>query len=296
MNDTLMIFLVLALGTWVAAAIGACLVMFIKKESGKLTKLILGFAAGVILMVSFVELIHPAIHMAESHAALPAWVVVPGAFAIGFLCTFLLDRRISRIKSKKQESGSFKYKQGWILLGALSAHGIPEGLALGVLLGTLGGRFGTGELLAFLPIVIAVGLHKLPEGAAISIAFQKDSMSKPKSFLLGQASGFFGFLAGVVGFVIAVNLDAVLPYAMAFAGGAMVWVAIHELIPESGKDRVKSPYLATFGVFLGIMMMLFVDTTLHDHAHGHGRNCGPNCTHNIDQPPSRINYLGKLGG
>ena len=271
MNNTLLIFLLLAVGTWIAAAIGAALIAFVKKESGRTTKLILGFAAGVILSVCFIELIHPAIHIAEAVSALPAWIVVPGSFAVGFLVAFLFDRYIVRLKTKKEKNGagSYKYKQGVMLLGALSAHSIPEGLALGILLGALGGHIGTPELLAVLPMVIAVALHKLPEGTAVAVAFQKDGMSKPKSFLLGQASGLSGFVAGIAGFLVAINVDIILPYAMAFAAGAMIWVAVHELIPESGKDRAKSPYLATIGVFLGILLMLFVDTTLHDHDHGH---------------------------
>jgi len=292
MNETLMVFLVLALGTWLAAAIGAALVFVIKKENAKLTKLILGFAAGVILVVSFTELIHPAIHRAEQFASLPAWIVVPGAFAFGFLCAFLLDRCISRMKSNETESGGYKYKQGVVLLGALSVHGIPEGLALGVLLGALGRDFSIEGLIAFLPIAIAVGLHKLPEGTAISIAFQKDGMSKIKSFILGQASGFSGFLAGILGFAVALNVNAILPYAMAFAGGAMVWVAVHELIPESRKGEAQSPYLTTIGVFLGVMLMLFVDTTLHNHS---SYQCGPNCAHNREAMPSLLDQLDSGG-
>jgi len=272
MNEIMMVLIVLAIGTWLAAAVGAALVVFVKKESGKLTNLILGFAAGVILIVVFVELLHPAIHSAEIYSSLPAWIVVPGAFAFGFLCTFLLDKYVSRMKSKKSENGDIRYKQGWMLIGALSAHSIPEGLALGILLGSLGSHFYFEDILIFLPIVVAIGLHKVPEGTAISVAFQKDGMPKPKSFMLGQISGLFGFLMGVLGFVLAVSVDMLLPYAMAFAGGAMIWVAIHELIPESNKNRKKSPYTTVIGVFLGILLMLFIDITLHDHNHAHSHS------------------------
>jgi len=293
MNEIFLVFLALAIGTWFASAIGAALVAFVKKRNATLTNLILGFTAGVILMVSFVELLHPAIHRAEEISLLPAWVVVPGAFAIGFLAALLLDMHIARIKAKKEGKGSYKYKQGVMLLGALSVHSIPEGLALGILLGALGRQFDMAGFLAVMPIIIAVGLHKLPEGTAVAVAFQKDGMSKLKSFLLGQASGFFGFLTGILGFVVAINVDAILPYAMAFAGGAMIWVAIHELIPESGKSRAQRPYLATIGVFLGVLLMLFVDTTLHTHAHG--PNCGPNCAHNFNQEsPTTLFDLGGL--
>jgi len=216
---------------------------------------------------------------------LPAWLVVPGAFGLGFLVTFLLDRYIGRVKGGRAHTGKpSMYKQGIILFGALSVHNIPEGLALGILLGAIG-QFRIDELWAVIPLVIAVALHKVPEGAAISVTFQKDGMSKFRSFLVGQASGFFGFIAGVMGFVIAININAALPYAMAFAGGAMVWVVVHELIPESNKNRDKKPYLATIGLFVGILLMLIVDTTLHDHAYGHNHthrhehSCEPYCDH-----------------
>jgi len=282
MNGIFLILLVLAAGTWLSAVVGAGVVAFVKKDKTWAADLILGFAAGVILIVSFVELLHPAIHMSETYSALPAWAVVPGAFALGFLATFLLDMYICRLKTAKEKAGKPSlYKQGLMLFGALSVHNIPEGLALGILLGAFGSRFRLEELWAVIPLVIAIALHKIPEGAAISVAFQKEGMTKVKSFLIGQLSGFFGFVAGVIGFVIAININAALPYAMAFAGGAMVWVVVHELIPESNKNRDKKPYLATVGVFLGVLLMLVVDSTLHDHANdcGHGHRVGHYCEH-----------------
>lgn len=281
MSDTLLIFLVLAAGTWLSTSVGAAMIAFVKKGSGTITTLILGFAAGVILMVSFVELIHPAIHQAETYASLPAWLVVPVAFAGGFLGTLLFDMYINHLSKKRESEGgdNFKYKQGLLLLATLSSHNIPEGLALGILLGAVGAVNGE-ELIAIMPIVVAIGLHKIPEGTAIAVAFQKEGMTKLKSFFLGQMSGFMGFLSGLVSFRVATSFDAVLPYAMAFAGGAMVWVVVHELIPESNRNRKKSPYLATVGVLLGVVLMLFVDITLHNHGHshdcchGHGAVCG----------------------
>jgi len=271
MNGIVLIFVLLGAGTWLAAFFGAATVAFVKNANGVFTYLVLGLAAGVILMVSFTELLHPAIHIAEANSSLPAWVIVPGTFALGFLTTLLLDMYLNHLKIKREKAGKTSlYKQGLMLFGALSVHNIPEGLALGVLLGAMGIHFIRGEIWAVIPLVAAVALHKFPEGAAISIAFQKEGLSKPKSFLIGQTSGFFGFVAGTIGFTIAANFNAILPYAMAFAGGAMVWVAVHELIPESKKHEAKRRYLATIGICLGVLIMLFVDTTLHDH----GR-----CTH-----------------
>jgi len=245
-----------------AAALGATIVIFVRKENKPLTSVILGFAAGVILMVSFLELIYPAIHLAENYSLLPEWFIVPVFFSVGFLGTILLDMYISRI-TEKGASGGYKYKHGALLLGALSLHNIPEGLALGILIAAL-----SGSPLAVIPVVLAVGLHKVPEGTAISIAFQSDGLPKLKSFLLGQVSGLLGFLSGVVGLVIAINIEAALPYVMSFAGGAMICVVLQELIPKSRKHT--SAYLSAVSVFLGILLMLVIGTTLHDHAHGHG--------------------------
>ena len=252
--------LILAGGTWLAGVIGALGVMFFKK-GGTLTNVAVpSFAAGVILMVSFVELLHPAIHLAQD-MVVPVWVVVPGAFAVGFFCAFLLDWYI-----KKAEK--FKSKRGVVLLSALSAHSLPEGLALGVLLGSLGSGFDAQELWVLVPVFLAVGLHKFPEGAAVSAAFHRDGSAKFKSFLFGQASGFFAFVAGVAGFIVAVNVNAFLPYAMAFAGGAMIWVAVHELIPNGKNSKISA-----VGLFLGIFLMLFVDTTLHLHHNKNACEC-----------------------
>jgi len=286
MGDILIILFILAAATWLSALVGSALVAFVKKENNRVTVFILGLAAGVILIVSFVELLHPAIHIAQDSSRFPAWIVVPGAFVLGFLVTLFMDMYIGRLKAKREKAGkSGLYKQGLMLFGALSVHNIPEGLALGVLLGFLWGdaSLNRTEVWAIIPLVVAVALHKFPEGAAISVAFQKEGMRKLRCFLIGQASGFFGFASGIVGFVIAVNIDAVLPYAMAFAGGAMVWVAVHELIPESKRSNERQRYLSTIGICIGVLMMLIVDTTLHEHSHSR-HICDYHCQH-MDNVP-----------
>ena len=253
MREIFFALLILAGGTWFAGIIGAACVIFFRKSGVLTNALIPGFAAGVILMVSFIELLHPSIRLAEEVSRLPAWIIVPGAFAAGFFTVFFLASRIKKTKS-------CKCKRGVMLLSALVAHSVPEGLALGVLLGSLGRGYDFRELWVFVPVFLAVGLHKFPEGAAVSAAFRGDGLSKLKSFLFGQTSGFLAFLSGIAGFIVAVNVDAILPFAMAFAGGAMIWVAVHELIP-----RAKVSYFSVVGLFFGIFLMLFVDITLHIH-------------------------------
>ena len=275
MNETLMMVLVLALGTWVAAAVGAAVVVFFKKENVAFSRIIMGFAAGVILAVTFWELLYPAMHPAGNEP-LPIWLIVSGSFSLGFLFILGLDRLIRNAEEKRKQTGQdgFKYRRSVMLGSALSFHNIPEGFALGIVLGALGSNFHTEDLVAVIPMAIAIGIHKMPEGSVLAVSFRKEGMGGLKSFFAGQASGFIGFLLGLVGIVAATSMGVLMPFALSFAGGAMVWVAVHELIPESrgcrdGQNHKKS-YLATFGVVLGVLAMLLLHTTFGHHHHHHG--------------------------
>ncbi|MCL2575046.1 MAG: ZIP family metal transporter [Defluviitaleaceae bacterium] len=281
MNNVLMAILVLALGTWIAAALGAAIVAFFKEKNLTLSRIVMGFAAGVILAVTFFELLYPSMHLAE-YLAMPAWVAVPGSFILGFLFIFGLDTFVHKKAHSKKVAGQggFKYRQSVVLASALSFHNIPEGFTLGLMLGILGSHFNMDELWTILPMVIAVGLHKLPEGSVLSVAWRKEGMGRVKAFFLGQISGFIGFAFGIGGFLLAAGMDDFMPFIMAFAGGAMVWVAVHELIPESQKCECgeKRSSLATIGIILGVMAMLILHTVLphdhggHDHSHDHSNS------------------------
>jgi ZIP family zinc transporter len=292
MNETLMALLVVALGTWFAAALGAAIIAIFRKDNIKMSRIIMGFAAGVILAITFWELLYPAMHMAE-YGAIPAWLVVPGAFGLGVLFVFFLDRVIHKIGLRKRQEGKecFKYRKSLVLTSALSLHNIPEGFALGVALGALGAGFEMEALFALVPMAIGIGLHKMPEGSVIAVSFRREGLGKLASFFAGQISGFLGFIMGIAGFFIAASIDALMPFALAFAGGAMVWVAIFELIPaghNEGLDnsvnngqsscgcpkKSKNVRLTTLGVILGILAMILLHTLLphahhHDHGHGH---------------------------
>jgi len=257
MTEIAYAMLFLAGGTWLAGVFGAAGAAPFKRNSIVANTLVPAFAAGVILMVAFVELLHPAIHLAERTSVMPAWIVVPGSFAAGFLIAATFAMHI-------EKSQRFKCKQGVMLLSALSAHSVPEGLALGVLLAATGG-IGEERLLVLAPVFLAVALHKFPEGAAVAALFRSDGKGKFASFVFGQASGFLAFVSGAIGFAVVVNFDAALPFAMAFAAGAMLRVATGELIPHA---KSKNFHLCAAGIFFGIFLMLFVDTTLHLHHNG----------------------------
>ena len=152
----------------------------------------------------------------------------------------------------------FAYKQSSILAGAISIHNLPEGFAIGVLLGALPADFRPEELALIIPIILAIGLHNIPEGTAVAISFRREGASKTSAFFLGQIAGLAELLAGILGFFIVTRFDAIMPAALSFAAGAMVWVAVHELIPECQKNKEHHPYLATIGIIIGVALMLIL--------------------------------------
>ena len=148
-----------------------------------------------------------------------------------------------------------------MLVLSITLHNIPEGLAVGVAFGAL--RFGSPEaLLGAVSVAVGIGLQNFPEGAAVSLPLRRDGISRQKSFLLGQASGMVEPIAGVLGALLVTKIQAILPLALAFAAGAMILVAVHELIPESQSSRETQPYFSTMGIVLGFAAMMLLDVML----------------------------------
>ncbi|MCL2377208.1 MAG: ZIP family metal transporter [Defluviitaleaceae bacterium] len=272
MNNIVIVFVIYALILWAFAAVGSALVVFFKKENFRLQYATIGFAAGVMIVVAFLHLLLPAVGSAEIHSNLPAMIPVVGGFLAGCLAIILLDRLIARVKrrSSTQTESIPKYKQSFMMMGVISVHKLPEGLAVGILVGALGQHFQTEQALALIPVIVAIGLHNLPEGTIVSVSFMKEGLSKPKSFFMGQLAGLVQVLAAAAGFILVLNVDQIMPYALAIGAGAMIWVAVHELIPEALKIRDKHPYYATIGIFAGILLMVIFETAVpHNHSHGH---------------------------
>ena len=146
---------------------------------------------------------------------------------------------------------------------SITLHNIPEGLAVGVAFGSLqNGSYTVDALMGAFTIAIGIGLQNFPEGAAVSIPLRREGYSRKKSFLLGQASGLVEPVAGVMGALLVVRMETVLPYALSFAAGAMILVAVHELIPECQKNQREQPYAATMGIVLGFAVMMLLDVML----------------------------------
>ena len=150
-----------------------------------------------------------------------------------------------------------------MLILSITLHNIPEGLAVGVAFGVLkNGVWSTESLMGAITIAIGIGLQNFPEGAAVSLPLRREGYSRRRAFFLGQASGMVEPIAGVLGAWLVTYAEAMLPFALAFAAGAMILVAVHELIPECQSERDGQPYLATMGIIVGFAVMMLLDVML----------------------------------
>lgn len=268
MNEIIIMTLIATLGTWFVTALGAATVVFFKKPNPKALNLMLGFAAGVMIAASFWSLLQPAIERAEAISTIPAYLVATGGFLFGALFMWASDKVVYYARRKAnstctgKQSGTCMNRIIMLIL-SITLHNIPEGLAVGVAFGTLnGGSYSLESLMGAVTIAVGIGLQNFPEGAAVSIPLRREGYSRTKSFLLGQASGLVEPIAGVIGAILVVYMEAILPFALSFAAGAMILVAVHELIPECQKDQKTQPYFATMGIILGFAVMMLLDVML----------------------------------
>lgn len=249
-------------GTWLLTALGAAVVVFFKDPNRRVMDLMLGFSAGVMIAASFWSLLLPAIEQAEQTLRIPAWVVATVGFLAGALFMLVSDRLATRLQARADPNGSSTRSRVLLLVLSITLHNIPEGLAVGVAFGALAGG-GTAEaLMGAVTVAVGIGLQNFPEGAAVSLPLRRDGCSRRKSFLIGQASGVVEPIAGVIGALLVTAVRSILPFALAFAAGAMILVAVHELIPECRSDESESPYAPTLGIIAGFAVMTLLDVAL----------------------------------
>ena len=223
----------------------------------------LGFAAGIMIAASFWSLLDPAIEMAADMGMTP---VIPAL--IGFLSggafLYIVDKLLPHLHMGLKISQAEGIKTSWqrsvLLVLAITLHNIPEGLAVGVAFGALGVVGTTATFKAAVILAIGIGIQNFPEGAAVSIPLRREGMTRFKSFMYGQASGIVEPISAVLGAMLVVTIQPILPYALAFAAGAMIYVVIEELIPEA-QQHGSSDY-STIGAMLGFAIMMFLDVTL----------------------------------
>jgi len=254
------------LGTWFVTALGAAIVVFFKSPNLKGLNVMLGFASGVMIAASFWSLLQPAIQRAEAASGLPAYIVATVGFLLGALFMWSSDKVVSFARRKAdntQGKPNERLQRIIMLILSITLHNIPEGLAVGVAFGALqGSGYRAEDLMGAISVAVGIGLQNFPEGAAVSVPLRREGYSRKKSFLLGQASGMVEPVAGVLGALLVVYVEAILPYALSFAAGAMVLVAVHELIPECQRNQKAQPYSATMGIVLGFAVMMLLDVML----------------------------------
>ncbi len=266
MDNFVLMALIATLGTWFLTALGAATVAFFKSPNPKILNLMLGFASGVMIAASFWSLLQPAIERAETVSALPAYFVATTGFLFGAVFMWISDKTVSFARRKvntSQGKSCERLNRIIMLILSITLHNIPEGLAVGVAFGALQNvGFSTEGLMGAITIAIGIGLQNFPEGAAVSLPLRREGYSRKKSFFYGQASGMVEPIAGVIGALLVVYIEKILPYALSFAAGAMILVAVHELIPECQQNQEKQPYFSTAGIIAGFATMMLLDVML----------------------------------
>ncbi|MDY0210083.1 MAG: ZIP family metal transporter [Acholeplasma sp.] len=264
--DPWLLALLGGLFTWSLTALGASLVFFFKSINRNIYNMMLGFAAGVMIAASVWSLLIPAIGMAEEQGAIP-WVVASVGFFVGTLFLFAFDKIIPHIHfgdKGLREGIRVPLPRSVLLVFSITLHNIPEGLAVGVAFGAIG-LVGDPNLalMAAIAVAIGIGIQNFPEGAAVSIPLRHEGNSRTKAFLYGQASALVEPVAAVIGALLVTAVSSFLPYALAFAAGAMIYVVVEELIPEaSEKSMENQEHVATFGFILGFIIMMVLDVAL----------------------------------
>ena len=252
--------------TWGVTALGAGLVFFFKKINKNVLNGMLGFAAGVMIAASFWSLLAPGIEMAEGLGQTP-WLTAVIGFLAGGLFLLLVDKLLPHLHLGLDKSKAEGIKTSWqrsvLLVLAITLHNIPEGLAVGVAFGAVAYGLPSASIGGAIALALGIGLQNFPEGAAVSIPLRREGFSRLKAFVYGQASGIVEPIAGVIGAVAVLSMRNILPYALSFAAGAMVYVVVEELIPESQQgENSKRTDIATIGALLGFAIMMVLDVAL----------------------------------
>jgi ZIP family zinc transporter len=255
--------LLATLFTWGVTALGAGMVFFFKEINRKVLDGMLGFAGGVMMAASFWSLLAPSIEMAES-MGMPGWLPAIVGFLAGGAFLKLVDKLTPHLhigmKMDQAEGPKTQWKRSILLVLAITLHNIPEGLAVGVAFGAVGANLGSASLAGALALALGIGLQNFPEGAAVSIPLRREGLSRGKSFWFGQLSGVVEPVAGVIGAVLVISMRPLLPYALAFAAGAMIYVVVEEVIPESQGSGNSD--ISTLGAIGGFALMMFLDVAL----------------------------------
>ena len=255
--------LLATLFTWFLTALGAAMVFFFKEINKKMLNGMLGFAAGVMIAASFWSLLSPAIELAEESGITP-WLPAVVGFLSGGFFLWVVDQYLPHLHlglpMSEAEGVPTSWRRSVLLVMAITLHNIPEGLAVGVAFGAVAAGIPAASMAGAFALAIGIGIQNFPEGAAVSVPLRREGFSRTKSFMYGQASGLVEPVAGVIGAAAVLLMRPILPYALSFAAGAMIYVVVEELIPESQQD--KNTDVATIGAMIGFAVMMVLDVAL----------------------------------
>lgn len=248
--------LIATIFTWGVTALGASLVFLFKKINRNIMDAMLGFAGGVMIAASFWSLLSPSIEMAENLNMIP-WLVAFIGFIGGGILLFIGDKIFNKLEIKEKNNS---FKRCMMLIFSITLHNIPEGLAVGVAFGSLAYGLEGATLSAACMLALGIGLQNFPEGTAVSVPLRRENFSRKKAFFYGQLSGIVEPIAGVIGAILVIKIRFLLPFLLAFAAGAMIYVVVEELIPESQTNK-KKDLMALF-TLIGFSVMMIMDVAL----------------------------------
>lgn len=249
--------LIATLFTWLVTLLGAALVFFFKNVKAIILDSMLALAGGVMIAASFWSLLSPAIEMAEENN-INAWLWPLLGFISGGILLYYSDKLFTKISQKKDELKNSNFKRSLFLIFSITLHNIPEGLAVGVAFGSL--IYDQTQILPAVLLALGIGIQNFPEGAAVSIPLRREGYSLKKSFFYGQLSGIVEPIFGVIGAILAIKVKLILPFLLSLAAGAMIYVVVEEIIPESQKNKNKS--LIALFTLLGFSIMMVLDVAL----------------------------------
>lgn len=252
--------LLATLFTWGVTALGAAVVFFFKSFNRKALDSMMGFAAGVMIAASFWSLLNPAIEMAEDDK-IASWFPAATGFLLGGLFIWGIDKILPHLHlgfpRKEAEGIETNWHRSILLVTAITLHNIPEGLAIGVAFGALASDATTATFAGAAALALGIGLQNFPEGVSVAVPLRREGFSRWRSFKYGQFSGIVEPIAGVIGAAAVILIEPILPYALSFAAGAMIFVVVEELIPES--QLHGNTDMATLGTLLGFTVMMILD-------------------------------------
>lgn len=251
--------LIATIFTWLITTLGAAVVFFFKKVNKTIMDAMLGFAAGVMIAAAFFSLLSPSIEMAEN-LNLTGWVVASIGVILGAILLFTGDKIFDKLQKKKNLNTTSSFKRCLMLVSSITIHNIPEGLAVGVAFGSLAYGLDGATLSSACMLALGIGLQNFPEGMSISLPLRREGLSRKKSFFYGQLSGIVEPISGIIGAILVIKVRLLLPYLLAFAAGAMIYVVVEELIPESQTNK-KKDFMA-FCTLIGFVIMMMMDLAL----------------------------------